>query len=377
MSQAAPESWFKRLLLPGLSFKAVVIGGGYATGREIAEFFLPAGAWGGIAAIALATVIWSAVCVATFLVARAARARDYRAFFRVLLGRGWILFEIAYALFVMLLLAVFGAAAGEIVHTAGLPPIAGTVALMAGIAGFAAFGNTAVERLFTWVSVLLYGAYAVFLVLALSSFGDRIATAFAQSTPTGHGWFADWFGGGLTYASYNIIGAIVILPVTRHLASDRDAVIAGAIAGPLAMLPALMFFVCMVAFLPGIAGEALPSDFLLRQLGQPLFHVLFQVMIFSALLESGTGAVHAINERIASAWRHNRGAAPTAPLRAAITLALLVLCMLVADRIGLIALIANGYRALAFVLLALYILPLLTIGLWRFRNGQLAPGEAR
>jgi uncharacterized membrane protein YkvI len=194
MSQAAPESWFKRLLLPGLSFKAVVIGGGYATGREFAEFFLPAGAWGGIA---LATAIWSAVCVATFLVARAARARDYRAFFRVLLGRGWILFEIAYALFVMLLLAVFGAAAGEIVHTAGLPPIAGTVALMAGIAGFAAFGNTAVERLFTWVSVLLYGVYVVFLVLALSSFGDRIATAFAQSTPTGHGWFADWFGGGL------------------------------------------------------------------------------------------------------------------------------------------------------------------------------------
>lgn len=95
MSQAAPESRFKRLLLPGLSFKAVVIGGGYATGREIAEFFLPAGAWGGIAAIALATAIWSAVCVATFLVARAARARDYRAFFKVLLGRGWILFEIA------------------------------------------------------------------------------------------------------------------------------------------------------------------------------------------------------------------------------------------------------------------------------------------
>ena len=39
----APSSWFKRIVLPGLAFKAVVIGGGYATGREIAEFFLPAG----------------------------------------------------------------------------------------------------------------------------------------------------------------------------------------------------------------------------------------------------------------------------------------------------------------------------------------------
>ena len=50
-----------------------------------------------------------------------------------------------------------------------------------------------------------------------------------------HGWVV----GGVTYASYNIVGAIVILPVLRHLTSDRDAVVAGLIAGPFAMLPAL------------------------------------------------------------------------------------------------------------------------------------------
>ena len=34
---------FQRFLLPAFAFKAVVIGGGYATGRELAEFFLPSG----------------------------------------------------------------------------------------------------------------------------------------------------------------------------------------------------------------------------------------------------------------------------------------------------------------------------------------------
>ena len=34
---------FRRLILPGLAFKAIVIGGGYATGRELAEYFLPSG----------------------------------------------------------------------------------------------------------------------------------------------------------------------------------------------------------------------------------------------------------------------------------------------------------------------------------------------
>jgi uncharacterized membrane protein YkvI len=40
-------------------------------------------------------------------------------------------------------------------------------------------------------------------------------------------------------------------------------------------------------------------------------------------------------------------------------------CMFVAARIGLIDLIASGYRFLAWMFLAVYLLPLLTIGVWR------------
>jgi len=369
---SAGATWFQRFLLPGFAFKAVVIGGGYATGRELAEFFLPSGPWGGIAAMLLATVIWSAVCVVTFVFARATGARDYRSFFQALLGRGWVVFELAYILFVILILAVFGAAAGAIGEaTLGWPKIAGTLCLMAGIALFATFGNTSVERLFKYVTFLLYGVYLIFVVLALSSFGDRVAANFAAPAPSD-----GWALGGLTYASYNIIGAVVILPVMRHLTSDRDAIVAGLIAGPLAMLPALLFFVCMVAYYPGIADETLPSDFLLARLDQPVFHLLFQLMIFSALLESGTGAVHAINERIAKAWQIRRGRALSNQARLGIALALLVGCMFLADRFGLVALIANGYRALAYIFLAVYVLPLMSLGLWRLLHRRPSPVEA-
>jgi uncharacterized membrane protein YkvI len=363
---AQPSTRFQRFLLPGFAFKAVVIGGGYATGRELAEFFLPSGPWGGLAAMLLAMVIWSVVCVATFLFARATASRDYLSFFHALLGRGWIVFEIAYVLFVVLILAVFGAAAGAIgAAMFGLPTLAGTLALMIAIAGFVAFGNTSVERLFKYVSFLLYGVYVLFVLFALATFPERIAAGFAADAPTTGFMESGWLQGGLTYASYNIIGAVVILPVARHLTSDRDAVIAGVIAGPLAMLPALLFFVCMVAFYPAIANETLPSDFLLQQLGRPWFHLLFQLMIFCALLESGTGAVHAINERIAKAWRAARGTDLARRARLAIALGLLIVCMLLADRFGLVALIAKGYRALAVIFLVVYVLPLLTIGVMR------------
>jgi uncharacterized membrane protein YkvI len=347
-------SWFQRYLLPGLAFKAVVIGGGYATGRELAEFFLPSGPQGGLLAILLAMLIWSAVCAVTFCLARVTASWDYRTFFKTLLGPFWLIFEAAYLLFMILILAVFGAA------VLGWPPLAGTLCLIAGIILFAAYGNASVERLFKWVSFFLYGVYAIFVGLSLFTFGGRILANLTMPAPM-NGWAA----GGLTYACYNLVGAVIILPVLRHLRGNKDALVAGLLAGPLAMIPALLFFICMIAYYPQIAGEALPSDYLLRRLNFPAFHFLFQLMIFMALLESSTGFVHAINERVALAYSTRRGRILPAAARACITGVLLIGSIFLAARFGLVTLIARGYRALAFVFLGIFVLPVLTLGLRR------------
>ncbi|MCL6699687.1 hypothetical protein LZ496_12960 [Sphingomonas sp. NSE70-1] len=373
VSQPNGPSRFQRYLLPGFAFKAVVIGGGYATGRELAEFFLPSGAWGGVAAMTLSMMLFSLCCVVTFLFARQFGARDYVTFFKQLLGPGWMLFEGAYILFIVLILAVYGAAAGAIgTAVFGLNEIWGTIALGLSIIGIVTFGNASVERMFAYVSYLLYAVYALFVVLGFSRFGNEIQAAFANGSIGG-----SWAAGGTVYAGYNLIGAVVILPVMRHLTSNRDAVIAGLLSGPLAMLPGALFFICMVAFLPDIASATLPSDFMLQRLEMPLFHLLFQLMIFSALLESGASSVHAINERIAKAVRIRRGSELSHRARLVIALALLIFCMFLADRFGLVALIATGYRALAYILLAVFVLPLMTFGVWRLWKNQKTSVEAQ
>jgi uncharacterized membrane protein YkvI len=347
------SSWFQRYLLPGFAFKAVVIGGGYATGRELAEFFLPAGPRGGLMGMALAAAIWSVMCIATFT---------------FLLGPGWIAFEIVYLLLLVLILAVFGAAAGAIgAALFGWPSLLGTFCLGIGIAAFVTFGNASVERLFKWVTIFLYAVYALFVVLALTKFGDPIIANLALDVPT-----TGWMGAGITYASYNIVAAVVILPVLRHLRSQKDAVIAGALCGPLAMIPAVLFFICMIAYYPQVGQEALPSEYLLQRLDLPAFHIAFQLMIFAALLESGTGGIHAVNERLAHAWTQRSGKAFTRRARLAFSVGLLVLAMLLADRFGLVTLIARGYRLLAYALIAVYVVPLLTLGVWRLRRWRLA-----
>jgi uncharacterized membrane protein YkvI len=360
---------FRRLILPGFAFKAVVIGGGYATGRELAAFFMPSGPRGGLMGMIAAAAVWSVVCSLTFLFALQTGSRDYRTFFRNLLGRAWPLFEITYFAAMIVILAVFAAAAGAIVLSlTGLPAICGSLLLMACITLVVTFGNDSVERLFGYVSVFLYATYVVFFVLALAHFGPRALANFRASTPT-----TGWAMGGLTYAGYNVIGAVAILPVVRHMADRRDALYAGLLAGPLAMLPALLFFTGMVAFYPAIAAQPLPSDYMLARIGLPAFRVVFQVMILSALLESGSGFVHAINERISAAHVGWRGR-PLAKLpRLWITLAVLTFSVFVATRFGLVQLIANGYRWLSYAVLAIFVAPLVTLGAWRLYRDRRRP----
>lgn len=359
-------SWFQRFLLPGLAFKAVVIGGGYATGRELAEYFIPSGPWGGVAGMLLAMLIWSCVCVVTFLFARLTHALDYRSFFKQLLGRFVFLFEFAYFAYVIVVLAVFGAAAGSLGLTVfGWPLIYGTLCLVAGIALFTTFGSASVERLFKWVSLFLYAVYIVFFVLALMRFGSRIPTTFANH-PVINGWALR----GTLYAGYNILGAVVILPVVRHFSSSRDVITAGLLCGPLAMLPALIFFICMCAFYPQIGASSLPSDFMLRELNLPAFQITFQLMIFAALLESGTGAVHAVNERLAATCRDRQGREMPNAVRLLAAAVLLIGSIFIASRFGLVALIARGYRALACLILAVYVAPLMSYGLWRLMSAK-------
>lgn len=356
-------SKFQRYLLPGLAFKAVVIGGGYATGREIVEFFLPSGPQGGLLAMIVSMGIWSVICALTFVFALQVGAYDYRTFFKNLLGRAWPVFEIANILSTIVMLSVYGAAAGAIAASFGLPLLSGTLAFVSLLVLFATFGNDAVEALFKYVSLLLYGTYAVFMILAFPIFGSRIADAFSKPVP-----MDGWLVGGLTYSGYNLIGAVLILPMLRHIVTKREAVVAGLLSGPLAMVPAILFFLCMAAFYPAILNETLPSDYLLGQLNLPIFRTLFQLMIFAALVESGTGALHAINERIAHSGRD--GDLPVKARFLSSTLVAIVAVFLAAQ-FGLVALIANGYRIIAYAFMAIYLGPLLTYGvlkIWQARG---------
>ena len=354
------SDFFRRYLLPGFVFEAAVIGGGYATGRELVEFFLPAGPLGGLLGMAVSMIVWSAVLAVSFELARRARAYDYRSFTKLLLGRAWFLFEIAYLLLIVLIFAVMGAAAGEIAHSLfGVPRLVGSLAMIAGVALVLFYSTAAIEKFLSLTVGYLYLVYVVFVIWSVVSFGDRIQAALAAE-PVGHRWFS----AGITYAAYNVATVPAALFSVRHLTRRREAVVAGLLAGPLGMLPGLAFYVAMMGYYQEIGTVPLPSAFLLAKLNAPWFEWVFQIAVLLTLVDTGVPILHAINERVAKVYEERQRLMPRA-LRPALAAGVMVLSVFAAAAVGLIGLIAKGYGLLTYAFIVLLVLPVLTVGVWK------------
>lgn len=358
-------AFIQKYLLPGLVFQGVVIGGGYATGRELVEFFLSHGPVGGLLSMAVAALVWSCVLAASFELSRVTHSYDYKSFFRQLLGRFWFLFEILLALLMIVVLSVIGAAAGEVAHNLfNAPALAGTLVLLLAVGVLTFYGSHLIEQFMGAWSVLLYISYFTLVVWSLSLFGEDIRQNFAQAG-IGRGWVLD----GVRYAGYNLATVPMVLFCLNHITKRREAITAGLLAGLIGMLPAVFLFVAMMSQYPEIGQSPIPSTELLASIASPWFSVVFQLVLLGTLVQTGVGLIHGVNERIA-ATLHDRGKAMPGLARPAVATAMLLVALLLASRFGLVSLIANGYGLLTFGFIAVFVIPVLTIGVYKIINSD-------
>lgn len=363
-------STFTRIWLPGFLLQSVIVGGGYATGRELVEFFLSSGPLGGLLGMLVATVLFSIASALTFELARLTRSFNYRSFFVVLLGRGWLLYEIAYFVLALLVLAVIGAAAGEMIGRHwDLPRFVGILLLMVPIGVLVFRGTSLIEKVLAGWSFLLYATFAILVTVYLWHFGGSFAGNFADIAP-GDGWF----GKGVSYFGYNLAVIPLILFCVPHFTCRRDTLAAGLLAGPLVMLPAAMFFLAMAASYSEIVDVAVPADFMIQRLDLGWLGAVFYVVVFGTFVETGTALIHALNERVALRL-DELGRPMPRWLRPAIAAAAVTLAVVLASRFGIVDLIARGYGTLTWAFILIFALPLCTIGVWKiFRlSGQAAP----
>jgi uncharacterized membrane protein YkvI len=139
--------------------------------------------------------------------------------------------------------------------------------------------------------------------------------------------------------------------------------LAGLLTGPIFIIPATLFFIAMVPHYPGIVDRPVPINYILEVLDLRWLQVAFVVMLVGTFIETGSGMIHAINERIAGVMKAV-GKSLSGQNRALIAIGLLVGALLM-SRFGIIDLISKGYGALAWAYMIILVLPVFTIGLWK------------
>ncbi len=355
------KNLFERYVVPGLVIQAVMVGGGYATGRELVEFFVSHGPATALAGMAVTAFMFSAGCMVAFELARRFQAYDYMSLSRLYLGRLAFLFEIGYVLTLMLSLSVVSAAAARLIaEMLGWPELANAILFVAVVAFLVFFGTKLIERVISFWSLFFYISYGLMFALVLTKFGSQLSDALG-SVPLDAGLAVRE---GISYTGYNIVLVPILIFVARHFVTRREALIAGAMAGPLVLLPGLAFLLALIAFYPEINQAPLPVTAVLEQLQVPALALLIQLVILGALIKTGVGLLHGLNERIARHYEDRRQAMPRL-LRPAVALVATVIAAYVANAVGLINLIGQGYRYSSAYFLLVFLLPLLTIGLWR------------
>ncbi len=366
---------YGRYVLPAVIFQSVLIGGGYATGREIVQFGARFGALGVWNILAIFTG-FTLTAILTYEFARVTRSYNYRSFMRHLIGRLWPLFDVLWVVLAVLIVAIMSAAAGEIgQQVLGIPYFAGVGFVIVVVAILNFYGKHLIEG---FKSVGTTFLYLMFIVLAASILllrWDNVQEVFATgntaaldgssflNSPT----IAAALAAGLLYVGYNLIVLTAVLFSLDRQTTRKETVLSGVITGVLATIPFILTYLCILGFYPGeeVLGAPVPWLAMVTQTGgSGLLAAFFAVMVVYTLIETATGLIHALTDRVSDTLKE-LGRRPLTGAQSALISGAVLAGAALLSQVGIIDLVAVGYTAMAYLFLALFALPLVTVGLYR------------
>ena len=368
-------------LVPGFLFQSIIIGGGYGTGNEIAQYFGIHGMCLGIIGMVVTTLVWSVIAALTFEFCRIFKTYDYNSMSRKLLGKLGVMYEVCYIVLMLICLGVANATAGGIIADfTNSSRWVGVAVLSFGIILLVISKTSTFENVLSFWSYVLYAVYALFMIVCIVKFGPSIKAAFDAGGSEYAGNVTDASGNvisfaiggksllnaivdGLRYSFYNLGLIAAILYSVRRCETRKHAVLCGFLVGVIGVLPAFLLLIAMGGALPEAvysathAGTAVSVIF--SKLDMNWLYITFEIVFFGTLIETGSATIKAVADRIdvaaSSGSKSSRWRSPVV----AVSLTLIGVGI---SAFGLTDLISKGYGTICWGFLIVYVIPMLTIG---------------
>ncbi len=352
------NSYFVRVLvIPTAVFLSVLFGASYGSRREVVEFVSSLGPSGGLVALATLAITHFLLLTLSFEIARLYRAYDYVSFCKVLLGPGWILYEIVILMGMLIALSITTTVGGTVLESHfGIQVWIGILMIFVIVVGLNYFGRAMVERSMMLSIFALFAVLAVLVTQLLSGYADRITAAFASEPHQSGGILT-----GLKYA----IGGGGYLPLLLYCAmglrTRGEVFTAGLVAAIVAAIPALTFHFAFMAGYPDVIGEQLPAYWMFGEVSTPLMLNIYVVVMFVLVAQTGVGLMQGLIQRI-DTWQSQRTGKPMSPIGHAAVSAGAVISSMALGSMGIVALILRGYTIMFASFIVVFVVPLFTYG---------------
>lgn len=286
-----------RVFQIAFTYIGTIVGAGFATGREILQFFTQFGYWA-VLTIILSTGLFIWLGTRIMILARRIRAKSYEDLNKHLFGEklgGWI------SLFMLIILlgvnSIMLAGAGSVFmenlnlhyQTGLLLTMIGTYLILRKGIQSILYMNTLVVPMMITLSLLI-----VFQT-ASSPGADRFVTL-----TTDHSLPSVWLA-PLLYTAFNLVMAMpVLVPLGSHTESAKAVKWGGVLGGAGVGFMLMAAHIALSAQMPGITQYEIPMGSIANQLGwgvQMLYIVLIFLEIFSTFVADVYGITLQVQQR--------------------------------------------------------------------------------
>jgi uncharacterized membrane protein YkvI len=280
------------------AFVGVIVGAGFASGRELLLMFVDFGVWGLLGAVVSASLfIFLGMALAGM--GSRLRASSHKDVVNALCGRYLGAFvDLMITFFMFAVTVVMLAGGGALLEQQfGIPALFGSLAVTVIVVAIVCLdvqkvigmiGAATPLLILTAVAVALYGVATRGL-----SFGELDQLASQQDAGASH-----WLLGALLYVSYNIVAGVPFLSIMGGTAkTEKHAIWGGIFGGALLGMLMLVMSLGLLSRLDSVADLPMPMLSIATEIS-PVLGLVMAVVIFLMILNTAVGTLYSFSARL-------------------------------------------------------------------------------
>ena len=357
---------FRVIFIPAGVYVSVMFGGGAATGLEIAAYMSSNGPVGGLLAIGIIALIYIAVIFLCFELGRLYQSYDYQSFSKLILGKLFFLYEITVTLAMLGVIAYSTTGGGTaFADLFGISRHLVTAIILVLVIYLLYKGRRLVEVTMVATTVLLLATALALALGTIYTHGDTISRELQNTSIV----FPDLANRVWVYAVAVTAFTPVLLFAARDLKTRIEVLFAAVACAAVISIPPVCMHLAYLSHYPEALDKAIPNAWISGQVMPDLFTGFFVIILNIVILQTAVGSLQGIIE-LADAWKiRQAGQGLGSRTHAGIATACLLVCMGLSV-FGVQRLLGWMYEIYFWLFLAVFLLPLVTVGSYRIVRGQ-------